>query len=378
MKEFSDKKGLSSDEKASFLRDIEAVRDRVMGNLGDRDVRYIRRLLRIQRSAEVTGRALFFLGFNPVAWGLGVLILAFAKILENMEIGHNVMHGQYDWTNDPDLEGNEYEWDNVCPKEQWRHAHNHMHHTYANIVGRDLDLGYGVIRMSSMQKWHPINLFQPFYTAIVALLFEWGVGFYGLLYRLNGTDRSFRDLLKRGDSEEADEFLAQTDNVWRKVGRQVLKDYILFPILTGPLFLLTLAGNAAANVLRNLWSFIIIFCGHFTRDVAMYPEAVLESETKADWYIRQIEASSNISGSFAFHVMTGNLSHQIEHHLFPDMPSLHYAEIAPEIRGICERYGIVYNTGSLSRQFFQVLTRIFRYSLPDRALKNANAEAVGS
>jgi hypothetical protein len=31
------------------------------------------------------------------------MALANAKILDNMEIGHNVMHGQYDWTGDPAL-----------------------------------------------------------------------------------------------------------------------------------------------------------------------------------------------------------------------------------------------------------------------------------
>ena len=51
--------------------------------------------------------------------------------------------------------------------------------------------------------------------------------------------------------------------IWRKVRRQTLKDYVLFPALPGPGFLFTLAGNATANLTRNLWAFTIIFCGHF-------------------------------------------------------------------------------------------------------------------
>ena len=58
-----------------------------------------------------------------------------SKILDNMEIGHNIMHGQYDWTGDPALASKKFEWDTACPSDQWRHSHNYMHHTYTNIVG---------------------------------------------------------------------------------------------------------------------------------------------------------------------------------------------------------------------------------------------------
>ena len=48
--------------------------------------------------------------------------------------------------------------------------------------------------------------------------------------------------------------------------------------------------------------------------------------------------SANISGSRAMHLMSGNLSHQIEHHLFPDLPSRRYHEIAPRVREVFHRY----------------------------------------
>ena len=57
--------------------------------------------------------------------------------------------------------------------------------------------------------------------------------------------------------------------------------------------------------------------------------------------------SANISGSNAMHMMTGNLSFQIEHHLFPDLPSNRYKEIAPKVKDVFERYGLEYTTGSL-------------------------------
>jgi hypothetical protein len=81
-----------------------------------------------------------------------VLALANAKILDNMEIGHNVMHGQYDWTGDPALNSQTFEWDIACDGEQWRHSHNVTHHTYTNILGKDRDLGYSLLRMTDEQK----------------------------------------------------------------------------------------------------------------------------------------------------------------------------------------------------------------------------------
>jgi len=127
-----------------------------------------------------------------------------------------------------------------------------------------------------------------------------------------------------------------------------------------------LAGNVTADVVRNLWSFTIIFCGHFPDGVAQFTEEETESETRGQWYLRQLLGSANLEGGKLFDVMTGNLSYQIEHHLFPDLPAHRYGEIAGEVRAICERYGLPYNSGSLQRQFGTVVRRIFRLALPTR------------
>jgi linoleoyl-CoA desaturase len=65
-------------------------------------------------------------------------------------------------------------------------------------------------------------------------------------------------------------------------------------------------------------------------------------------------------------MLTGQLSHQIEHHLFPDLPATRYAQMAPRVRGICARYGVHYNSGGFWKQYGGVLARIFRYALPPR------------
>ena len=75
--------------------------------------------------------------------------------------------------------------------------------------------------------------------------------------------------------------------------------------------------------------------------------------------------SANITGSKVMHFMTGNLSFQVEHHLFPDLPSNRYAEIAPQVQALFEKYGLTYVTGSLPRQVGSAWKKVFRLSLPN-------------
>ena len=336
-------------------RELDAIRARVIADLGERDVDYIRGVIRAQRGLEAAGRGLLFLSFLPPAWIAGTTALALSKILDNMQIGHNVMHGQYDWTGDPRLNGKSFEWDTACPGDQWRHSHNFMHHTYTNIVGKDRDIGYGILRMSDEEPWRPYYLGNPVWAALLALFFQYGVALHDLeTERLVSGETTIGE--KRGVIE----------GIWRKVRGQTLKDYILFPALSGPSFPLVLAGNATANLARNLWSFTIIFCGHFPDGTHQFSEEEAENESRGAWYYRQQLGSANLTGGKLFHILAGNLSHQIEHHMFPDLPAHRYADISGEVREISARYGIPYNTGPLHRQFGSVVRKIVKLAIPSR------------
>lgn len=72
-------------------------------------------------------------------------------------------------------------------------------------------------------------------------------------------------------------------------------------------------------------------------------------ETRGTWYVHQLVGAANIDGTPLFHLVSGNLSFQVEHHLYPDMPSTRYSEIAPKVKDICERYELPYNTGPFRR-----------------------------
>jgi len=339
----------------AFGRELDELRARVVADLGERDATYIRRVVKAQRALEVGGRAMLFAGILPPAWLAGTTMLAASKILDNMEIGHNVMHGQYDWMGDPALTSRDFEWDSACPSDQWRHSHNYMHHTYTNIVDMDRDIGYGILRMSEDQRWVPYYLGNPVYAFLLMVFFQYGVALHEL-----ETER-----IRSGDISIADKRETLV-GIWHKVRRQTLKDYVAFPLLAGPFAPWVFTGNLTANLIRNVWSYAIIFCGHFPDGTQEFSKAETENESRGMWYFRQILGSANLTGGKFFHLMSGNLSFQIEHHLFPDIPAFRHAEIAPEVQAICERYGIPYNVGPLPQQFATVVRKICRLALPWR------------
>jgi NADPH-dependent stearoyl-CoA 9-desaturase len=347
---------LAPDALARFEAELDALRVDTLRDIGARDATHIRRMRGVAQGVEIAGRGLLMVGFGPVSWIAGVLGLAFAKILENMEIGHNVMHGQYDWMNDPSLNSQTYEWDIVCDGDHWRHSHNVEHHDHTNVLGKDHDYGYGMLRLSAQQKWTPSALLQPLWYALLALNFQWGVAVHDIKI-----GRFVKGRMKKA------EFAERMRPFLRKAGRQLFKDYVLFPALAFWQWPRVLLGNLAANGLRNLWTNAIIFCGHFTEHAQTFSRREVERETRGGWYLRQIQGSSNLEGGRWFHLLTGHLSHQIEHHLFPDIPAPRYAEIAPRVREICDRYGIFYNTGGFWRQYAGVMARIFRHAWPTRA-----------
>ena len=214
--------------------------------------------------------------------------------------------------------------------------------------------GYGILRMDEDQKWRPYYLGNPVYAFLLMTFFEWGVALH---------DLETENILPASAPGKRPRRSASRS--CKKMGKQTLKDYVLFPALTGPFFLSTLAGNAVANLVRNIWTFNIIFCGHFPAGVATFTEEEAENETRGHWYYRQLLGSANITGGKLLHVMSGNLSHQIEHHLFPDIPARRYPEISVEVQEICERYGLQYNRARCQAAL-PVAKKIVRLSLPNQ------------
>ncbi|HET9633381.1 MAG TPA: acyl-CoA desaturase [Terrabacter sp.] len=345
-------------------KELDALRDRIIATRGAKDAAYIRRVIRVQRTLEVAGRATLLLSKKKTAFVAGTAMLSIAKILENMEIGHNVLHGQWDWMRDPDIHSTTWEWDFVTPAAAWKHTHNDLHHTWTNVLGKDKDVGYSTLRMAEDQPWRPFNILNPVINGILAPFFEWGIAIYDLELEAVKEGEKSKEALKK-----------DLKAVGRKVLRQFSKDYVATPLAAAPFGSgkQALIGTFTANAIRNVWAHSVIFCGHFPDGVDVFTEEEIEGETRGDWYIRQMLGSANISGSKLMHLMTGNLSHQIEHHCFPDLPSNRYHEVAVEVREICQRYGLPYTTGPLPKQVGQAWAKVFRLALPNRPKPAAKA-----
>ena len=149
-------------------KEFDELHEQVKADLGDRDATYIRSMIGFQRRLALMGRAELIASRWRIPWAVGAATLGMAKILENMEIGHNVLHGQWDWMNDPVINSRAWDWDTASTAESWRHSHNYIHHTYTNIIGKDKDLGYEIMRIDPNQKWHPVYLLQPIYNVMLA------------------------------------------------------------------------------------------------------------------------------------------------------------------------------------------------------------------
>ncbi|MYR08850.1 acyl-CoA desaturase [Gordonia sp. SID5947] len=348
--------------------ELDAIRADIEADRGERDARYLRNTIRFQRGLELAGRALIFGSSKRSMWWAGAGALGVAKIVENMELGHNVMHGQWDWMNDPEVHSTSWEWDNTGPSAHWKHTHNFIHHKYTNVLGMDDDVGYGLLRVTRDQRWRPFNLGNLVYNTVLALFFEYGVAAQHL------------ELGKKRKTPEArEQFRNDLADVGKKVGKQVAKDYVVYPALVagtagrsvgvGRAYRKALTANLTGNLIRNVWTNAVIFCGHFPDGAEKFTKQDIDSETRGEWYLRQMLGSANFRCGPALAFMSGNLSYQIEHHIFPDLPSNRLAEISIRVQTLCEKYDLPYTTGSFPVQYAKSWRTIAKLSLPNKYLR---------
>src|SRR3954454_17168292 len=288
---------LTAEQIEAIGKEFDELHEQVKSDLGERDAAYIRGIISLQRRLARLGRVILLGSRFRAPWVVGASTLGVAKILENMEIGHNVLHGQWDWMNDPVINSQTWDWDTASTAQSWKHSHNYIHHTYTNIRGKDKDLGYEIMRIDPHQKWHPVYLAQPFYNALLMAFFEWGVAFHDLDI----------DAIRAGEKSQK-EVLHDLKGMGVKARSQIVKDYIAYPTIStllmayadrnlhkqpepdhgrvrrvadrvwrrrpqrsehpaleiakrlwGPTFRSTLTADVTANIIRNVWAHAIIF-----------------------------------------------------------------------------------------------------------------------
>ena len=335
----------------SFGQAIDAIKHRVEADLGARDVMRLRRLNGFSRAMEVAGRGLIHFSVEPISFLAGVGALWIHKQLQAIEIGHTVLHGVYDkFEGVGRFHSKKFIWDTPIEEGAWRQGHNVEHHHFTNVAGKDPDMTFGPARLTKQtpHKWFH-HLQFPFLLGILApnFTFFMNLHFTGLndIYFGNG---------------RADEHHGKTDRSWKavkaahlnalkKCAPYYLKNYLFFPLLAGltfwnaTMFWKVLLGNWMAETLRDIYCAATIYCGHTGEEVSDFPEGA-RANGKGEWYAMQVEATNNFEVCLPISMLCGGLDRQIEHHLFPKLPPDHLRKIAPEIRAVCEAYGVNYRT----------------------------------
>jgi fatty acid desaturase len=200
---------------------------------------------------------------------------------------------------------------------------------------------------------------------------------FGALMNLHFTGAV--DLLQGNGRESEFDFVHDRSAATKKdVAKRVLrkfvpyyaKEYVLFPLLAGPFFWKVMLGNWLSEMMRDVYSAATIYCGHVGEHTATYAEGT-RPKGKGHWYEMQVEASNNFEVPYVLSVFCGALDKQIEHHLFPKLPTQRLRKVAPEVKAICAEHGVRYHTDSWPRTLKKALAQIARLSGPVETLRAA-------
>ena len=351
----------------AFGVEIDRIRADVEARIGDEDVRHIKRVDAVSRTMEVVGRGLIHFSIEPLGFFAGVGALWIHKQLQATEVGHTALHGTFDKLDGAErFHSKTFRWQTPIDEESWRYVHNVRHHQYTNIAGRDPDIHFGPLRFNEHtpydeklhrnQLWHALILMANFASGIN--LRDTGVGDH-----LQENGRGGYDII---EERSAANLRAATRKLLRKWVPYYGKEFVLFPALAGPLFWKVALGNFLTEVMRDVYSSATIYCGHVGEDVADYPEGT-KAGSRHRWYAMQVEATNNFEVSLPISILCGALDRQIEHHLFPRLPTNRLREIAPQVRAACEKYGVRYKTDSWGNTLKKVFGRVRQLSRPTAA-----------
>ncbi len=352
---------------------FDAIKVHYRAQLGQADIDYIKGIRYKSRAFELIGRSTLWFGFDPISFGVGVLFLFLHRNLESIELGHNILHGQYDYfPGIPEFHSRNFKWKSPIDEEGWRREHNNMHHVFTNVYAKDPDLTHGILRVNDRLPWHkfhriqfPLYLFY-FYPFMTYKFNAQNLGFNrGFIEKHFPSTEGYAELnytIDGGDPKA----LRKRD--FRAKFRVIFKEYYVFPLLalvTGFSLLRVFFANLIVDIINSLWMTFTLQSSHFTEP--LQAENCLDNKGK--WYESQILSSINFKGRYRWQsILWGHIDYQIEHHLFPDLPSRHYPAIALEVQAVCRQFGIAYKCNpSIWVAIYKFLRLFWIYSFRPKA-----------
>jgi linoleoyl-CoA desaturase len=359
-----------------FGGELDALKRRALARVGADDVAHVKRVDRFSRTMEVVGRVLIHVSPEPFTFMLGVGALWLHKQLQATEIGHTALHGCYDKLAGAEkFRSGTFKWDTPIDEQSWRHGHNVRHHGNTNVAGKDPDIHFGTVRLTVETPYSPRNRHQLL-TSLLLLFPNFTFVMASHFAGLNDVfvDNGLADKLDFLPDRSRHSVLGAWKRALRKYVPYYLREYAFFPLLAGPFFWKVMLGNFLASLLRDVYTAATIFCGHVGEDVKSYPEGT-KAHGRGAWYAMQAEASNDFDVPRPISILCGGLDLQIEHHMFPTLPPERLREIAPEVRAICEKYGVAYKTDTWGRTLGKALRYIDQLSSEGGALAVVRAMA---
>src|SRR5690625_575276 len=134
--------------------------------------------------------------------------------------------------------------------------------------------------------------------------------------------------------------------------------FISFPTLV---VLVLGPGLGAAFMLVQLMVFGVYMCGSFAPNHKGMP--LVPKDSKIDFLSRQVLTSRKIRGGRIVDWAMGGLNYQIEHHVFPRMPSANLHKVRPIVQAHCAEQGIPYTETGLIEAYRIVITYLNRVGL---------------
>ena len=283
-----------------------------------------------------------------ILMGIGVAGIGF-------NISHDALHGSYSsraWVNKClgfsfELMGaNGY---------MWKITHNVIHHTYPNVHGLDEDLEVSpLLRLSPESKHLPIHRYQHWY-ALAAYSFT-------TLFWVFVKD--YKYFLKRDLGPFQGRRHPKSEVATLIAAKLVYYAYtIVIPLLVLDVTWWQFAiGFLAMHLTAGLVLGVVFQLAHVVEET----EHPLPDEAGAmenAWMIHQMETTSDFANSnrlVSWYV--GGLNHQVEHHLFPKICSIHYPALSRIVREVAEKHQVPYHRHHTLREavasHFRILRRL--------------------
>ena len=362
-----------------FARDLRTLRKRLDAERGPEDLAHLRRIERVGRASSLVGLLTAAFAVNPIS----IVLLSLGSFVRWAMVTHPVSHRGYNriagvparYTSQGFARGwrRFIDWFDWIHPEAWHHEHNVFHHYYTSEP-EDPDIVE--VNVAPIRAWR-----APVWVKTLVLLLlaaTWKLTYYApstfrvwlrvrARKKVEGPRGKLREVMPRDPSVEPPYGLmflpthTEGREFWRRcvlpygVGRFVLLPLLFLPLGTSA-SLAVLINLVLAELLTNAHSFFVIATNHSGDDMYRFDKPMAHRD---EFYVRQVISAANFpTGSKVGDFLYGWLNYQIEHHLWPDMTLLQYQKAQPEVKALCERYGVPYVQQPLRKRIYQ-LWRIY-------------------